>query len=177
MNNETKQCPYCCEEINIAAKKCKYCGEWLDKSTKSCSSCKEPLPKKYQRFNWGAFLLGWIWGIGNKTYITFLPFAFVFLSWIFSIPMYTFPEDTSLVAICLIFTLIIYFASLGFQIWFGVKGNEWAWQNKEWKSLEQFNEVQRKWAMWAAIINIGIPFVICIFSIFIILLAVIIAQS
>ena len=26
---ETKQCPYCGEEILIAAKKCKHCGEWL----------------------------------------------------------------------------------------------------------------------------------------------------
>ena len=24
------------------------------------------------KFNWGAFLLNWIWGIGNKTYITLI---------------------------------------------------------------------------------------------------------
>lgn len=26
---ETKQCPYCGEEIMKAAKKCRHCGEWL----------------------------------------------------------------------------------------------------------------------------------------------------
>ena len=27
----------------------------------------------------------------------------------------------------------------------GFKGNEWAWKNREWESVEQFMEVQRKW--------------------------------
>ncbi len=31
----------------------------------------------------------------------------------------------------------------------GFKGNEWAWKNKEWESVEQFHHVQRKWAAWA----------------------------
>ena len=30
-SQETKQCPYCGEEILAIAKKCKYCNEWLDK--------------------------------------------------------------------------------------------------------------------------------------------------
>jgi len=27
---ETKQCPYCGEQVLTIAKKCKYCSEWLD---------------------------------------------------------------------------------------------------------------------------------------------------
>ena len=30
-NKETKNCPYCGEEILAIAKKCKHCGEFLDK--------------------------------------------------------------------------------------------------------------------------------------------------
>lgn len=30
MEQETKTCPYCGEEIMAIAKKCKHCGEWLD---------------------------------------------------------------------------------------------------------------------------------------------------
>src|ERR1700748_2760525 len=35
------------------------------------------IPPELDRWNWGAFLLNWIWGIGNNTFIallTFIPF-------------------------------------------------------------------------------------------------------
>jgi len=33
------------------------------------------VPVEIDRWNWGAFLLHWIWGIGNDTYIAFLMFV------------------------------------------------------------------------------------------------------
>src|SRR5580704_13984169 len=36
------------------------------------------IPAEIDRWNWGAFLLNWIWGIGNNTFIallTFVPFV------------------------------------------------------------------------------------------------------
>lgn len=45
-----------------------------------------------------------------------------------------------------LWALIPYF---GF-IWMfvcGVKGNEWAWKNKQWSNVEDFNNTQRKWAI------------------------------
>jgi hypothetical protein len=33
------------------------------------------VPGDIDRWNWGAFLLNWIWGIGNNTYIAFLMFV------------------------------------------------------------------------------------------------------
>ena len=75
------------------------------------------------KFNWGAFLLSWIWGIGNKTWITFVIFPACFIP--------------------LVGGLVV----LGLQIWFGIKGNEWAWQNKKFESIEQFHSNQKKWAI------------------------------
>ena len=33
------------------------------------------IPPEIKGWNWGAFLLNWIWGIGNNTYIAFLMFV------------------------------------------------------------------------------------------------------
>jgi hypothetical protein len=33
------------------------------------------VPPEIDRWNWGAFLLSWIWGIGNNTFIAFLAFV------------------------------------------------------------------------------------------------------
>lgn len=36
---------------------------------------KAQVPPEIRRWNWGAFFLNWIWGIGNSTYIAFLMFV------------------------------------------------------------------------------------------------------
>ncbi len=99
------------------------------------------LEKELKRFNWGAFFLNWIWGIGNKSYLPFLVF----------IPFGIIPILGPIINICLV-------------IWFGMKGNEWAWQNKNWDSLEHFRRVQRSWAKWALIVQ-GIFMVLGIISV------------
>ena len=75
------------------------------------------IPPEIDRWNWGAFLLNWIWGIGNNTYIALLMF----------VPM---------VNIVVAFML-------------GAKGSVWAWQNRRWDSVAQFQAVQRSWTKWA----------------------------
>ncbi len=71
------------------------------------------VPPEIQGWNWGAFLLTWIWGIGNNVMIALL-------------------------------ALIIPF----WGIYLGLKGNELAWRNKQWESVEHFKQVQRRWALW-----------------------------
>ncbi len=93
------------------------------------------LPPELKKWNWGAFFLQWIWGIGNSTWI-----ALVSL-----IPI-------GIVQIVMAFVL-------------GAKGNEWAWQHKKWDSIEHFKKTQRTWTKWGiglfiAAIVIGIIYVI-----------------
>ena len=86
-----------------------------------------------KKFNWGAFLLNWIWGLGNNTYITLLIFVGSIAAFI---------------------PFIGAFVPLGLCIWFGIKGNEWAWQNKHWDSVEHFNEVQKIWTIVGVVLAI-----------------------
>jgi hypothetical protein len=81
------------------------------------------VPAEINRWNWGAFLLSWIWGVGNNTYIALLA--------------------------------LIPFVGLVMHFVLGAKGSAWAWRNGHWDSIEHFKRVQRKWAMWGAIIWIG----------------------
>lgn len=78
------------------------------------------IPPGVDRWNWGAFLLNWIWGIGNSVFIALLMFV-------------------PLVNIVMWFVL-------------GAKGSVWAWRNRRWDSVEHFQRVQRKWAIWGVVI-------------------------
>ena len=70
-------------------------------------------PEIANKWNWGAFGLGWIWGVANNTWLALLT--------------------------------LIPFAGLVMAVVLGMKGNEWAWKNKRWESLEHFQQVQDKW--------------------------------
>lgn len=89
-----------------------------------------PFPAELNYWNWGAFLLSWIWSIGNQVWIGLL----VLLSFIPVIG----------VIISLVMTILL-----------GIKGNEWAWKAKKWDSIEHFKTVQRKWAKWGVILLIA----------------------
>lgn len=93
-----------------------------------------------RKFNWGAFLLSWIWGLGNKTYITLLMFVGMILS---------------------IIPIIGGFIVLGLLIWFGIEGNTWAWQNKRFESIEHFHEYQKKWVIAGIVVLFLNAIIIC----------------
>ncbi len=40
-----------------------------------------------------------------------------------------------------------------FSIMYGLNGNQYAWQSRRFESIEQFKEVQRKWALAGAIVG------------------------
>ena len=108
------------------------------------------------KWSWGAFSLSWIWGVFNGCWwmllvkigtslltflATFIPFAPLFVS----------------------------VADLCISIFFGIKGTEWAWNNRSWSSLADFRHTQDIWNKIGLILFIvgmigGMVFII--FSIF-----------
>jgi hypothetical protein len=43
-------------------------------NTEAARTEPQPIPAEIRGWNWGAFLLNWIWGVGNNTYIALLMF-------------------------------------------------------------------------------------------------------
>lgn len=92
------------------------------------------IPAEIKKWNWGAFFLSWIWGLGNNVFIALLSL----------IP-----------GLNLIMSIVL-----------GIKGNEWAWQNKQWNSIEDFLRIQKRWAWWglSILIIIGLLGIAIIFA-------------
>lgn len=90
-----------------------------------------------QKFNWGAFIGTWIWGLFNKSYKT-----------LFMIP--------------LCFTT----ASFPFMLICGLKGNKWAYKNKNYDNLEQFHKEQSKQTLIWCLLSPILAFVMFIVTIF-----------
>ena len=81
-----------------------------------------------KNWNWGAFLLSWIWGIGNKLYVLSIAGFIIQFILISTIPF-----------------LGVIFA-IGFGAFLGIKGNELAWNKKSPKTTkESFISIQNKW--------------------------------
>lgn len=81
------------------------------------------------KFNWGAFFGTWLWGLFNKTPLTLL-------------------------MIPLSFTL----AGFPFMILCGLKGNEWAYNNKKCDNIEKFHNSQMNQTIIFAILTPVIMF-------------------
>ncbi len=112
-------CPKCGKEVSEDIKFCPQCGQDLkiEVMLDNTSGQGESaiVPEEVKGWSWAGFGLTWIWGVFNG----------VLISLLILIP---FP-----------------FFSLAWAIVLGVKGNEWAWRNKKWDSVEHFKNAQRPW--------------------------------
>ncbi len=82
-----------------------------------------------QKWNWGAFLLSWIWAFGHGLAmwgVLALVAGFI-------------PGIGGLVA-------------LGIAIYLGLKGSQLAWETGRYASIDVLKETEQKWTKWAVII-------------------------
>ena len=107
-------CRGCGKEIHESAPTCPHCGapQGTPQSVMAGVdiAASAPIPEGVKGWSWGAFLLSWIWAIGNRTWIGLLA--------------------------------LIPYVGVIMAIVLGFKGREWAWKNRQWDSLEEFNRVQ-----------------------------------
>lgn len=93
------------------------------------------LPSSLKKWNWGAFLFTWIWGVCNGVYWPLI-FIIPYIGWA---------------------------AALVGCVYLGLKGNELAWNGKKnWPSIEVFEETQQKWSRVALMLLGGCILIILV---------------
>ena len=140
-------CPKCGKEVSEDITFCPECGQRLKVGvTPENTSGQGELAIVPEEVK------GWSWG------------AFV-LTWIWGIF-----NSVWIALLC-----FIPFFSLVWAIVLGAKGNEWAWRNKKWDSIEHFKSTQRSWniagiivfaisivaGVVAIIVAVVVPLVLC----------------
>ncbi len=105
-------------------------------------------PSLYPQFNWGAFLLTWIWGLNHKQPITLLSLGVsvvgFFATGIFGV-------------LCLI-------ANFGLGIYFGMYGYKWAWESGRFSTPEECRSCQATWGWWGLALIIICCLTISVFT-------------
>lgn len=89
-------------------------------------------------WNWGAFALNWIWGIGNNSFITFLLWIPFLCLLVLAVSIVVFNSVIEAFYFMPLLALVL-------MLYFGWRGNQWAWRNKRWESLAHFERTQRRW--------------------------------
>lgn len=102
------------------------------------------IPKELTEFNWGAFLLTFIWGIRFRAWVTLLAIPFIWIQMPLGLNW-------------LLFIIL--------QFYCGFNGNKWAYQIEYWKKPADFRRTQAKWAIGAVAVNIIIPLAVISFII------------
>lgn len=107
--------------------------------------------RELEKWNWGAFYFGWIWGVFNKVYISLVQLVASVLS-------------LAVTAMGMgIISPIFGFVNLGISIWLGVKGSRMAWDNGAYRNLEHFRTSNHNWNV-AAAICFGVTILLVIIS-------------
>ena len=107
-------------------------GTIVDVSKSMSQQAGNAEPLNLSKWSWGAFVLSWLWGFFNGCW------------WMFLVKIGTFLLGMLLwwVPFAAIFISIL---DLGLSILFGIKGTEWAWNNRSWSSISNFKQTQDTW--------------------------------
>ena len=137
---ETRKCPECAYVLQPFDTECPRCALQRAESAHpapAAPAAPEPTPRDNTSGTPGAAappqVVGWNWG------------AFLLT------PFWSIAHQVWIGLLC-----FVPYVGWVMSIVVGIKGSEWAWQNRRFDSIEQFRDVQRTWMWWGIGLNVGI---------------------
>ena len=88
-----------------------------------------------QGWNWGAFVISWIWAFSHR-----LP------GWGVGILVLNLASNIPVVGI------LPGLAAFGLSIYLGIKGNDLAWRQRPFQGVEHFRATERVWRTWGIVL-------------------------
>lgn len=100
-----------------------------------------------KRWNWGAFFLTWVWGIGNRTYLGFLAFLGVVVIATFKAILINYLPSLTHGFLFPALNILTLLFMIAIHVLHGLFGSRWSWENKDWKSVAAFKRAQTIWGV------------------------------
>ena len=106
------------------------------------------------KFNWGALLWTWIWGLNHRAFKTLLSLGLgvfiVVLDVVLGVATKATPGEpprpAAMVGGFVILGLCVVY--LGLAIWYGAKGYEWSWKSGRFSIPDECRRCQAIWGWW-----------------------------
>lgn len=105
------------------------------------------IEKAKNSWNWGAFLLSWIWALGHACWWPFIVILILLLMSYITIVL-IFPLGVS-------FLIMINLFQIALSIYLGIKGNSIAWENGCFENIDHFRRKERGWTIAGVIVLIS----------------------
>lgn len=111
-----------------------------------------------KRWNWGAFFLTWIWGLGNRTYLGFIVFLGVIVIATLKAILINYLPGLTHSFLFPLFNILTLVFIVAVHILHGLFGTRWSWQNKPWSNARSFKRSQVIWSVvgllwWVVVIT------------------------
>ena len=116
------------------------------------------LPEELNTFNLGACMLAPLWGYCHFPKYKAYWGGFIILLCLSFLTLMYIPKHTlmQLFAYAYVVFLILSIILSPMGIIFLIKGNNLAWKNRRFESIDQFKNIQKKWLIWGCIIFLSL---------------------
>ena len=107
---------------------------------------------------WGGFFLHFIWATYHKIKAGYIIFNMLVGLLILFAGMFLFPDSSGGLLLVFLFSFyaVILFGIFPLSVYLLFKGHEYALKNREWKNIDHYKKIQKKWSIFGILFNVAL---------------------